>query len=91
MKEDLDEVMRLLGMLRTLMRLTGFSNREVERRLARQHVKRMERGNQESTAGRCRLVRPEWVQGMAALDTLRQIAETLAQRLQTLLQRRATE
>ena len=33
MKEDLDEVMRLLGVLRTLMRLTGFSNREVERRL----------------------------------------------------------
>jgi transcriptional regulator with XRE-family HTH domain len=33
MKEDEEEVQRLLGVLRTLMRMLGFSNREVERRL----------------------------------------------------------
>jgi transcriptional regulator with XRE-family HTH domain len=33
MKEDAAEVVRLLEVLRTLMRMIGFSNREVERRL----------------------------------------------------------
>ena len=33
MKEDEKEVQRLLEVLRTLMRLLGFTNREVERRL----------------------------------------------------------
>jgi transcriptional regulator with XRE-family HTH domain len=33
MKEDKDEVRRLLGVLHTLMRMLGVSNREIERRL----------------------------------------------------------
>jgi transcriptional regulator with XRE-family HTH domain len=33
MNEDKEEVRRLLGVLRTLMRMLGVSNREVERRL----------------------------------------------------------
>jgi transcriptional regulator with XRE-family HTH domain len=33
MNEDKEEVQRLLGVLRTLMRMVGVSNREIERRL----------------------------------------------------------
>jgi transcriptional regulator with XRE-family HTH domain len=33
MNEDREEVLRVLGVLRTLMRMLGVSNREVERRL----------------------------------------------------------
>jgi transcriptional regulator with XRE-family HTH domain len=37
MNPDKEEIQRLLDVLRTLMRLLGFSNREVERRLGLKH------------------------------------------------------
>jgi transcriptional regulator with XRE-family HTH domain len=36
-EQDLEEVRRLLNLLRTLMRMLGFSNREVERRMEVNH------------------------------------------------------